>query len=417
MLQGITMKLTALAVIVLACVDPVPIPPIQTCTSLQRYGFCTEWIPWDNKEFHEADLPRVDPAVTITVTSAAQLCQQMKLGARTLVIPTGTTIGSTACGGRDIELIISAGAGLSIWYPSTDYPAQGAPKFSTRVRVRGPGQLGAMMVLKTTGTGAGHNSDLIFDGLRLTPHALNVDKTSEPIFNINDDVSRLVIVNNVARTGASSTGGASFLLAGGNDFLIAGNNIDILDASGPGNNWAIRLSSSKADGSMARYIIADNRFDSGGEQAIFRQGGNGTITPHVDHTFLRNNVFVSATTPLVIKDENGGTTDETYGDLNTIIFSGGSESTVNFAAHSGSTALSKKWIITNTTWKSTNSAYISDGILLQFMDQCPIGTLCQYIVGNKYIIDPVFSNLLPPWATIHSPLTGTDVGSDPALLP
>lgn len=416
MFQGIVMKLTALAVIVLACVDTPPIPG-QTCTSLQRYGFCAEWIPWDGKEFHEANLPRVDPAVTVTAASAAVFCQQMKLGSRTIVIPAGTTISSVQCGGHDVEVIISAGAGLALWYLSTDYPAQGAPKFSTRVRVRGPGQAGAMVVLKTTGTGAGINSDLIFDGIRFTPHAFGVDKTSEPIFNINDDVSRLVIINNVARTGASSTGGASFLLAGGNDFLIAGNNIDILDASGPSNNWAVRLSSSKADGSQARYIIADNRFDSGGEQAIFRQGGNTTIIPHIDHTFLRNNVFVSATTPLVIKDENGGTTDETYGDLNTIIFSGGSEGSVNFAAHSGSTALSKKWIITNTTWKSTSSSYISDDVLLRFMSQCPAGTVCQYTVGNKYVIDPTFAALLQPWAVIHSPLTGVDTGSDPALLP
>lgn len=425
----------ALTAIVFACVDPIvpvvpppppapaPVPapaPGSTCTSLQRYGLCTESIPWPGKEFHEAELPHVDPAVTVQATTSAVFCQQMARGSRTIVVPAGTVLSSVACGGHDVEVVISTGAGIKIWYPSTDYPKEGAPKYSQRVRVRGGGQLGAMMVLKTTGTGAGKNTDLIFDGLKLTPHAYGQDDVSEPIFNINDDVSRLVVINNVARTGKSSAGGGSFMLASGNDFLIANNNVDVVDDSGPNNNWAIRLSSHTTDGSSARYIIADNHFDSGGEQAIFRQGGNGTAggtAVRIDHTFLRNNTFVSATTPLVIKDENCGTTDETYGDLNTIVFSGGSLGSVNFAAHSSSCALSKKWVITNTRWLTTNTSFVNDAVLTQFANQCSTGTVCQYIAGNTYFVDSIFSHIAPAWSVVHSPLTGLDVGSDPALLP
>lgn len=403
------------------CPDQPPLPdvPNPACTPLAVYPrLCVEQIPYPadsaGKKFYEPELPR-NATTQVVATTEDAFCQQMKLGSRTITVPASTTLSTVACGGHDVEVIV-LGA-IRLLYLSTDYPKQGAAKFSTRVRVRGPGRIGAVVVLKTTGTGAGHVTDIVIDGVKFTPGSLGVANSSEPIINTNDDVWKFAVVNSVARTGVSSSGGGSFMIAGGADILVAGCNIDVDDSSGPGNNWAVRLGSNKIDGSAARYILVDNHFDSGGEQAIFRQGGNGTgTTQRIDHTALLRNAFVSPSTPLLIKDENCGTTDETYGDQNTFVFSGAALGTTNFAAHNSSCALSRKWIITNTSWRTTDSSYVNDAVLKQFMAQCPAGTTCQYLQGNRYQVDPNIRNLAVPWAEIRSPLVGL-VGSDPALLP
>jgi hypothetical protein len=367
-------------------------------------AFDRDWIPYAGAAFTEPTLPTTSRSVT--VSSAAQMQTEMAAGAAVITVAAATAIGAVNSGCQDCEIIIPAGSSIAWLYLANPFSA--GRKYTTRLRVRGPGKLGGIQFI--SGAGVLTSTDIVIDGVTINPTALSTPSDG-PFCNVGAPVARMMWMNCVARVPLlGDNTGNGWLLSDITDLGIFNCNVAINSSEGPTNSWICRIG-----GTSSRILIADNYFRKyATQQAILRQGF-GTQS----RSFLRNNILVSGD-ELIVKNE--GVTydlDEQYLDLNTIVFTNDvlSGQTFSHAAQNGTGGVTHKYTVTNTDWRATNASYVNDTVLQALENQGTHGETLSYRSGNTYTYDPTFGTLVPAWPDVTSPLTGVTLNGDPTALP
>lgn len=387
----------------------LPTMPVSPSDMFSIYPFQKAWVTWPTAvgTFNEPSPPNITSGIDVTVNNLAQMLDNMSRGNRTIRLAPGLVLPIVDGGTTDTDIIITEGSSIRHWYGSKNNTSGTGQKNSQRVRIRGPGTLGSMQFLPNGG--AGVPSDIIIDGVVGNQRAVG-SNIVQPWCSIDTPVARFVVLNSVIRACLDITNQnkGSVTEGYGDDIAWFNCRLATNPESGNANSWIWRY------GPGNRYIMADCQMRKySGQQPIFRMGSPGVHTG----VLLRNNVWISPD-GLIAKDEDPPYTNtEIYGDLNTMIIGGSLANFLGRQDQYGSGGYSLRTELTNTRWKSTDASFVNDARLLTLENAPAHGEIVQLRSGNSYVVDSIFSNLVPAWAPAYSPLTGVSLPGDPTALP
>lgn len=355
----------------------------------------------------------VEPLEEVSVASGAQLAAAAASGHKRITL-TADIQERVGVLGSDIELRLN---GHFVAQIDVSFDSGTSSAAAHRLRVLGPGRLGA---LHSPGFQAAKPSDLIIDGVRISP---DFKAVPESIVAVNfpgvSSVQRIAFLNTVVRGYSGAGNSTAAFLVGGDDVIVANTNFAAGQQSILNNDdWGFRAAGGH------RYLIADS-FGQSKWKPVVRQGHVVTCevlysTPRARDTDRRMTLLNLWNGSLEASVPAGNTID-----TDRIV-----------RLHTRWVADRSSGIVGNTQWGPSGAPGMKDRLfLIGDTDVRVTSNVSTYFGADRFALREQFADpdevwnfsvqpntftwsndladLVPPWPVVTSETTGEDVGHDP----